>query len=197
MAESGSASYLAVMLDISVQTSDSTKNTTRLHWVQSNLTSQAASGPALFSSTAPLVEYYAPGPPGGQSHTYVVLVYQQPSGWVLPASEATALAKIDAVVANRIDFDLARFVQAAGLADPVAADYFLVTTYSQQTSSPAPSSSAGAAPTGKAVSGTDSGSGGPTETGFPSSAAGMRMQARNKAMVWAMGFLGVLVLGLW
>jgi phosphatidylethanolamine-binding protein len=74
------------------------------------------------TSTTPKA-YIGPGPPPETppyAHRYVELLYEQPAGFAVPASEANQ-------VRAGIGFDIGTFAKAAGLAAPIAANYFNVT----------------------------------------------------------------------
>jgi phosphatidylethanolamine-binding protein len=83
-----------------------------------------ADGVHTLTSTATTPKaYVGPGPPPETppyAHRYVNLIFEEPAGFAVPASEA-------AQIRAGIGFDLAKFTTAAGLKAPIAANYLNVT----------------------------------------------------------------------
>jgi phosphatidylethanolamine-binding protein len=139
---SEAASYVAFLLDLSVQNNGS--NTTLLHWLLPGL-----SGTTILNSTAtPLAPYFPPGPPPGQTHNYAVFLYKEPSKFAVPADYAPFFNNLTASVYNRVGFNLTRFAGEAGLGAAVAANWFLVGTPNATTSSVAPTGTGAVASSG-------------------------------------------------
>lgn len=100
-----------------------------LHWMAQNMVSTTApqdvgalkGQSVLTNSTPSFVDYIPPGPPATSSaHRYILYAFEQPANFTLPAQFANVNN------ANRINFDLNAFVQAANLGAPVAANYMYV-----------------------------------------------------------------------
>jgi hypothetical protein len=71
------------------------------------------SGPANYIGPSPPVETPAFG------HRYVQLLFAQPTGFAVPTTQSSA-------VSSRIGFDINAFMADAGLAAPLAANFFIV-----------------------------------------------------------------------
>jgi len=118
--------FVAIMMDFSVKfPPDTPTNQTLLHWIQPGL---AASGRSLKSDASPFAPYLPPAPPPGQTHTYGVFLYEQPSGFNIPDDFVEYFKNLTTAVENRIGFPLDKFVKSAKLGQPLAADNFLVGT---------------------------------------------------------------------
>lgn len=98
-----------------------------LHWLQTNLTANSSSpsnDKTLLTSHTPATDpYIKPQPPRGTGrHRYILLLFQQPTDFTIPA----AFAKIvhPQQTTDRSAFNLTAFVNAAGLDAPVAANFF-------------------------------------------------------------------------
>ncbi|PNP86430.1 hypothetical protein FNYG_00132 [Fusarium nygamai] len=124
--------YIAFMMDISVVLKPGAFPTTLIHWVRPYL--QPENGSFKPTSIAPLVPYMPPGPPPGQTHNYIVLLFEQPSNFKVPESYTPYFSNITASVNNRIGFNLTEFTDATELKQPVAANWFRVSTPVQSTS---------------------------------------------------------------
>jgi len=74
----------------------------------------SATGPASYMGPAPPAE--TPAHP----HHYVEILYEQPANFAVPAAQKSA-------VSGRMGFSMPAFATAAGLKDPIAANYFTVT----------------------------------------------------------------------
>ncbi|OTA99432.1 hypothetical protein M426DRAFT_27527 [Hypoxylon sp. CI-4A] len=75
------------------------------------------------TSTGP-VSWFAPAPPAENPphpHRYTNLLWEQPENWQIPAAATQMLQN------QKTGFDVPKFITAAGLSDPIAANYFNVT----------------------------------------------------------------------
>ncbi|KAJ3544354.1 hypothetical protein NM208_g3095 [Fusarium decemcellulare] len=130
--------YIAFMMDISVVLKPGSSPTTLIHWVRQDLRAESGGTSLEPKSVGALAQYMAPGPPPGQTHDYVVLLFEQPANFKVPDNYESYFANITSSINNRIGFDLAEFTEATGLKrEPVAANWFRVSTPAQ------PSGSAG------------------------------------------------------
>ncbi|KAF2870999.1 phosphatidylethanolamine-binding protein [Massariosphaeria phaeospora] len=90
-----------------------------LHWLVSGVT-LADDGTTLTFPTAGEAAYVPPNPPVGDiAHAYTILLFAQPDNFAVPEQFA-------GVLESRINFNSSAFVAAAGLAQPLAANYFRV-----------------------------------------------------------------------
>ncbi|KIY00999.1 uncharacterized protein Z520_03665 [Fonsecaea multimorphosa CBS 102226] len=128
-----------------------------LQWYQPNLggASEVLSDfgtDAQNFTSAPAVSYMPPTPPAGdEAHRYTLLLYSQPEGFSIPASFESFFDSTDSNA--RISFDMAGFAAAAGIGQPVAANWFEVQNTSQAvTSSTAATSSTTASSTSASTS---------------------------------------------
>ncbi|KIW66872.1 hypothetical protein PV04_06162 [Phialophora macrospora] len=135
--------YMVFIVDQDVMSpSDPSTRVQFLHWYQPNLAGASevlfdfGSDSQNFTSATPLT-YIPPTPPGGDiAHRYTIIMYRQPEGFNIPDGfESFFEEKSD--LSNRLDFDIAGFVSASGLGDPVSATWFQV----QNTTEPASTSS--------------------------------------------------------
>ncbi|KIW32370.1 uncharacterized protein PV07_03922 [Cladophialophora immunda] len=91
-------------------------------------------------TSAPAVSYMAPTPPAGdQAHRYTLLLYSQPKDFSIPSSFQSFFDSSDSDA--RLGFDMAGFADAAGLGQPVAANWFEVQNTSQPATTTTTSSS--------------------------------------------------------
>src|SRR5216117_2394537 len=131
------------MMDLSVQANGPTgPNATLLHWILPGLASPNAGATTLTSRENAIAPYFPPGPPAGQTHTYTLILYDQPAEFRVPAEYLPYFKNLTASVFNRVGFNLTDFTGKARLGNPVAADWYLV---SNTTSSAAGTSSSSAA----------------------------------------------------
>ncbi|KIH91005.1 hypothetical protein SPBR_02021 [Sporothrix brasiliensis 5110] len=113
--------YLFVMIDLDVP-SGTTRNTL-LHAMIQDFKVGSGGATTLTSAATSPASYMGPAPPKenpAHPHHYVEVLFVQPAGFAVPASQAS-------VVKSRIGFKLADFATAAHLGEPVAANYFMVT----------------------------------------------------------------------
>ena len=133
------------MMDLSVEPNNipTASNTTLIHWILPGLSFANATTTALTSYSDAIAQYFPPGPPAGQTHTYALFLYDEPPNFTIPADYVPIFKNLTASVENRVGFNLTEFVEQTRLGDPVAADWFLVsnTTASAVGSSPSSSSS--------------------------------------------------------
>ncbi|EXJ92275.1 hypothetical protein A1O3_00825 [Capronia epimyces CBS 606.96] len=100
-----------------------------LHFFQPNLSGGSevlfADKDAANATEAASVSYLPPTPPTGDgAHRYTLLLYPQPKGFEIPTKFSSFFPPQS--TSNRIGFDIAGFANAAGLGDPVAANWFKV-----------------------------------------------------------------------
>jgi len=120
--------YLLAMVDPDAPAPANPTRAQILHWIQPGLTLdpvRSADNPFIWTlrnHSAPIVPYARPSPPNySPAHRYIELLFQQPSQtFVMP----DAFSGFSAT--NRTNFNVTLFAAAAGLGDPVAATYFLV-----------------------------------------------------------------------
>lgn len=99
-----------------------------LHWLQTNLTanprSPSENDKTLLTSNTPATDpYIKPQPPRGTGrHRYILLLFQQPADFAIPAAFANIVHPQQTT--DRSAFNLTAFVNAAGLDAPVAANFF-------------------------------------------------------------------------
>jgi len=189
-------------MDFSVETTGSTEsNTTLLHWILPGLYSPNETT-TLASHQGEIAPYFPPGPPPGQTHTYGVFLYNEPTNFAVPANYIPFFNNLTTSVLNRIGFNLTNFVAEAGLGTPVAADWFLVSTQNTDVSSAAvtrtvPNAIVSATTTISVVkTNTTAGTGSASLTSSSSSATQSSSGAiimRAKSMLVVVGALGFVV----
>jgi hypothetical protein len=180
-----SSSYIAILMDFSVAGILPDGNTTLIHWIQGNLTASTDSQ-NLASSTSAIAPYAPPGPPAGQTHTYGVFLYAQPAKFAVPADYIPFFNNLTASIFNRVGFNLTKFAGETGLAAPVAADWFLVSTPKATTSSSVGISTATGTGAGFASSTTGTGS---SPTQFTSEGTSRKV----KMIGFVVGLLGAMI----
>ncbi|GAP90526.2 putative PEBP-like protein [Rosellinia necatrix] len=75
------------------------------------------------TATGP-VAWFAPQPPAQNPphpHRYTNLLWEQPANWQIPSAANSMLQS------QKLGFNVPNFIKAAGLSDPIAANYFNVT----------------------------------------------------------------------
>ena len=81
--------------------------------------------PGGFGARAQAV-YFAPSPPPGPPHRYVMTLFAQPANFQFPACFQNIVAPVSdpGAVQGRVGFDLRQFLQAAGISGrPIAGNY--------------------------------------------------------------------------
>ncbi|OAP60394.1 hypothetical protein AYL99_05396 [Fonsecaea erecta] len=138
---SSTRDFMIFMIDQDAASSDDANTRVQfLQWYQPNLggasevLSDFGSDAQNFTS-APAVSYMPPTPPAGdKAHRYTLLLYPQPENFDIPSSFESFFDSTDSDA--RLGFDMAGLAAAAGIGQPVAANWFEV----QNTSQPPPSS---------------------------------------------------------
>ena len=97
--------------------------TTPLQWLQSDLIPDPTTGLLMVDpvSSAVTGKYIPPEPVVGKPHSFISILYRQPSGFSLPPCVSYVLG---VSVKSRLGFNLLDFVRATGLGDPVADNWF-------------------------------------------------------------------------
>lgn len=120
--------YVLIMVDQDVQLEEGADRVQLLHYLQPNL---FGSEILFFDATAPNAStaigasYIAPNPPAGDiPHKYTFIMYRQPEGFEIPSEFVSINPPAD--VNARIGFDIAAFVQATNLGEPIGATWFQV-----------------------------------------------------------------------
>ncbi|KAI0456687.1 phosphatidylethanolamine-binding protein [Xylaria acuta] len=125
-------SYVWMLIDLDASTNFANPRAgqpaTYLHTVLRDFkASGAASGAGVTTltttATGPL-SWFAPQPPAENPphpHRYTNLLWEQPANWQIPSAANTMLQN------QRLGFNVTGFIAAAGLSNPIAANYFNVT----------------------------------------------------------------------
>ena len=130
-----------------------------LHWMAQSLTSGTNNLTAAPSSKSIVATYIEPYPPPGTGkHTYVILLFNQPANFIFPKAYAYLDPPVNATL--RINFQLDKFVEAAGLGQPVAATYWLETFPNGTTNGTASATGSPTSSTGSAAPSTSAFTGG-------------------------------------
>lgn len=122
--------YIVVMVDPDAPSPDNPTSRFILHWLAADVEQNATAtspqtGRALSVPQTAAVPYRAPGPPPTSSaHRYILYAFAQPSNFTMPA----AFRAFNNT--NRAGFQLDQFITAAGLARPMAGEYFYVSRQS-------------------------------------------------------------------
>ncbi|KAH9901773.1 PEBP-like protein [Xylariomycetidae sp. FL2044] len=120
--------YLWMMIDLDASTNfinpGAGQPATYLHTVIRDF--KASTSSELSTTATGPVSWFGPAPPAENPphpHRYTNLLWEQPGGlsWQVPAAANTMLQS------GKVGFDVPKFITAAGLAAPVAANYFNVT----------------------------------------------------------------------
>ncbi|KAI0205313.1 phosphatidylethanolamine-binding protein [Astrocystis sublimbata] len=124
--------YLWMMIDLDASTNFANpkagQQASYLHTVLRDFkASGAASGEGITTLTTTArgpVAWFGPAPPAENPphpHRYTNLLWEQPANWQIPAAANSMLQS------QKVGFNVANFITAAGLSDPIAANYFNVT----------------------------------------------------------------------
>ena len=163
------------MVDPDAPTPQNPNNSQILHWLQPDV-SFGRNGSTIGADA--IVSYNRPRPPPySDNHRYTLFLYPQPDNFSLPTSPVD-FSSISSE--NRTKFDIEAFASAAGLDQPVAANYFLCNNKSSEVSGTAtstPSSTAASTATSAPIS-----TGGADRTIF-----GTGMAVGGFALAFAMG----------
>ncbi|KIW26473.1 uncharacterized protein PV07_09566 [Cladophialophora immunda] len=140
------ATYILFMVDEDVNTGNGPR-VQLLHYFQPNLVGinheLSVQPQARNATTAVGAEYLTPSPPAGDGpHRYTLLLYPQPEGFTVPQAYISFSPPADTNA--RYPFNMSGFAEAAGLGQPVAANWFRVVNDTTSSTSTA-SSSAGPA----------------------------------------------------
>ncbi|EXJ59310.1 uncharacterized protein A1O5_12191 [Cladophialophora psammophila CBS 110553] len=147
------ATYMLFMVDEDVNTGNGPR-VQLLHYFQPNLVGinheLSVEPNARNATTAVGAEYLTPSPPAGDGpHRYTLLLYPQPEDFTVPQAYISFSPPAD--VNARYPFNMSGFAEAAGLGQPIAANWFRVVndttsteTGSSTTSTASASSSASA-----------------------------------------------------
>ncbi|KAJ9636785.1 hypothetical protein H2201_003038 [Coniosporium apollinis] len=121
--------YMVVMTDPDAPSPQNRSSSEILHWIQLDISLTANASPSesgvafpyvLANTSNPLVPYAPPQPPAGSDpHRYIFFLWEQPEGFALPEGYTQFNAT------NRRLFNVSGFAAAAGLPEPLAANYFL------------------------------------------------------------------------
>ena len=184
------------MMDFSVETTGSIEsNTTLLHWILPGLYSPNETT-TLTSHQGEIAPYFAPAPPPGQTHTYGIFLYNEPTNFAVPANYIPFFNNLTTSVLNRVGFNLTNFVTEASLGAPVAADWFLVSTQNTGVSSTVvtrsvPSATVSAMTTAISVMKTNAAAG--TGSASLTSSSPLATQSSSGAMIMGMKSMLVVV----
>jgi citrate synthase len=130
-----------------------------LHTIQTDLTTSHSlthvvnsSFYELISTKEAIAPYISPDPTAAPAtHHYTQLLFRQPANFTIPPAFEYYMPLDPKNITDRVAFPLPKFVQAAGLGDPVAGNYF-----SLSLSSGGSTTSSGAVPSATAVSSSSS-----------------------------------------
>lgn len=123
--------YLLFFIDLDVIFPGTKVQSVILHWYQAHLFMDCTNPhhPSLrvpgknHEDKYPLeASYIAPRPPPNTHHRYVFLLFAQPSEYLFPDCFAHVFPE---TVGARSGFDVAKFIQVAGLDPPIAMNYFI------------------------------------------------------------------------
>ncbi|KAI2608784.1 PEBP-like protein [Hypoxylon fragiforme] len=124
--------YLWMMIDIDASTNfinpGAGQPATYLHTVIRDFKASGAASAdgvtTLTSTSNTPVAWFAPAPPAENPphpHRYTNLLWEQPENWQVPAAASQMLQS------QKSGFNVPKFITAAGLSAPIAANYFNVT----------------------------------------------------------------------
>jgi hypothetical protein len=173
------------MMDIDVNLNGAKGNL--VHWIQGNFASQGGSS-QLGSPGTIIAPYFPPGPPPGENHRYVELLFNEPQGFTIPASFTAYFANLTASVFNRVNFPLDKFIDEAKLKTPVAANFFRVSN-TNNTSSTSSSSATATGSRPNATAGAPTGS--PTGSAPIPANSGVADRVLSASMLAFLAMLGI------
>lgn len=114
-----------------------------VHWLAPGVTMPNSSSSLQITNPSgpPGITYLQPTPPPGDiAHRYNVLLFSQPNGFTIPAPWNN-ITTTD----QRYDFNISAFIAETGLAQPLAANYFEVQQYLNNTNGTSTASSTASA----------------------------------------------------
>ncbi|KAJ7178933.1 phosphatidylethanolamine-binding protein [Mycena filopes] len=116
--------YLVALFDPDAPTPQNTSLAQFRHFLGGGYTWNVSNGSntgVLTNTTAPLTDYFGPGPPAGSDpHRYLVLAFVQPKGF-----DTAALSIVNSST-PRTNFNVTAFSDALGLGAPFAGTFFFV-----------------------------------------------------------------------
>ncbi|KAI0490301.1 phosphatidylethanolamine-binding protein [Xylaria cf. heliscus] len=124
--------YIWMLIDLDASTNFANpragQQTTYLHTVLRDFKASGAASEAgvttLSTKANGPVSWFAPQPPAENPphpHRYTNLLWEQPANWQIPSAANTMLQN------QKVGFNVTNFITAAGLSNPIAANYFNVT----------------------------------------------------------------------
>ncbi|KAI5865301.1 PEBP-like protein [Durotheca rogersii] len=124
--------YVWMLIDLDASTNFANpaqgQRTTYLHTVirdfKADGTASVGGVSTLRSTASGPVAWFAPMPPAetpAHPHRYTNLLWDQPANWQIPTAASQMLQS------QKVGFDVPKFITAAGLGAPIAANYFNVT----------------------------------------------------------------------
>jgi hypothetical protein len=75
--------------------------------------------PSVSSQSTGPASYLPPSPTAPDGHRYMIMLFEQPQGWKLPAS-------LQQAVSQRKDFDVRKFMSETGFAVPVYSNWMII-----------------------------------------------------------------------
>ncbi|KAL1311896.1 hypothetical protein AAFC00_001968 [Neodothiora populina] len=115
---------MAIMIDPTQPDQQTPAYPQLLYWFQPNLTETKSQDMVYlnYTDSEALTPYLGPQPvDDGRLHTYIILLFRQPSNYTVSSRFPTSFAEF----AQRQHFQLEEYAIKTGMGDPVAATYFL------------------------------------------------------------------------
>ncbi|KAF8305394.1 PEBP-like protein [Clavulina sp. PMI_390] len=107
--------YTLLMIDGNYVGS-SNPNGLNLHWLQNDVVIKP--GGDWYNTTTGIIDYYGPAPASGTGpHRYTILLFQQPSNFIAPATPSRSGPRVPSI-------SLSDYIAAANLKGPYAGIYF-------------------------------------------------------------------------